>query len=115
MCHTAVSATQASSVTLQIWQHGAKENYCNFASFNTVVDTKTSIIQMGLNTLNLFKKMNLNDGKFLISQNTLAVLKGPNGKYNLHYVDVRGDFLGPPQGITPAAVIANQYEQRTYS
>ena len=26
--------------------HGAKENYCNFASFNVVVETKTSIIQM---------------------------------------------------------------------
>ena len=46
MGHTVVSATQASSVTLQILQHGAKENYCNFASFNRVVDKKTSIIQM---------------------------------------------------------------------
>ena len=36
MGHTAVSATEASSVTLQIWQHGAKGNYCNFASFSRV-------------------------------------------------------------------------------
>ena len=37
---TAVSATSASSVTLQIWQHVAKYNNCNFATFNSVVDTK---------------------------------------------------------------------------
>ena len=24
-------------------------------------------------------------------------------KYNLHYDDVRGDFLRPPHGTTPAA------------
>ena len=41
MGHTAVSATQASSVTLYIWQHGAKENYSTFETFNMVVDTKT--------------------------------------------------------------------------
>ena len=41
MGHTAVSATEASSVTLKIWQRD-KEKYCNFASFNRVVDTKTS-------------------------------------------------------------------------
>ena len=39
MDHTAVSATQASSMTLQIWQNGAKEKYCNFATFNRIVDT----------------------------------------------------------------------------
>ena len=44
--HTAVSATEASSVTRQIWQQGAKDNNCNFATFNSVVNTKTSIIQM---------------------------------------------------------------------
>ena len=32
MGHTAVSAIQASSVTLKIWQHGAKENCCNFTT-----------------------------------------------------------------------------------
>ena len=85
MGHTAVSATQASSMTLQIWQHGAKENNCNFAPFNRVVDTKTSIIQMGPNILNIVKNVNLNRNKFLISQNTLADLKGPKEKYNLHY------------------------------
>ena len=26
--------------------YGAKENYCNFATFDRVVDTKTGIIQM---------------------------------------------------------------------
>ena len=30
--HTAVSGIQASSVTLSIWQHADKENYCNFAT-----------------------------------------------------------------------------------
>ena len=37
----------SSSVTLLIWQHGAKENqlFC-FANLDRVVDTKTSIIQM---------------------------------------------------------------------
>ena len=42
MGHTAVSATYASSVTLKIWQHGAKENDSNFATFNKVVNTKTN-------------------------------------------------------------------------
>ena len=36
---TAVSATQASSVTFLIWQNGAKENDYNFASSQRVVDT----------------------------------------------------------------------------
>ena len=36
-----------------IWQHEAKENYCNLASFNKIVDTKTFIIQMGSNILNV--------------------------------------------------------------
>ena len=49
MGHTAVSAAQAASVTLSIWQHGAKENNSNFASFNSVVYAKTSKIQMGPN------------------------------------------------------------------
>ena len=26
-------------------------------------------------------------------------------KYNLHYHDVRGDFLRPPHGTTPATVL----------
>ena len=51
--HTMVSATKASIVTLYIWQHGAKENYCNFTTFNRVVDKKTSIIKMGPNILNV--------------------------------------------------------------
>ena len=41
MDHTAVSATQALSVTLNIWQHGAKENYSTFKTLNMVVNTKT--------------------------------------------------------------------------
>ena len=55
MDHTAVS-----SVTLQIWLHGAKDNYFNFATLNRAVDTKTGIIQMGSNILNVDWKMNLN-------------------------------------------------------
>ena len=34
-----------------VWQHGAEDNHCNFASFNSVVDTKTSKFQMGSNIL----------------------------------------------------------------
>ena len=45
MGHTVVSATWASSVTLYIWQNGAKEKHCKFASFNGIVDTKASIVQ----------------------------------------------------------------------
>ena len=51
--HTAVSATLASSVTLQILQHDAKENYCNFATVNRVVLTMTSTIRMGPNIINV--------------------------------------------------------------
>ena len=35
------------------WQHGAKENYCSFATFNRIVDTKIIIIQMGPNILHV--------------------------------------------------------------
>ena len=52
MGHTTVSATKASSVTLN-FHHGAEESYGNVASFNRVVDTKTSRIQMGPNALNI--------------------------------------------------------------
>ena len=45
MGHTAVSTTKVSSVTLLVWQNGAKEKYCNFSTFNMLGDTKTSIIQ----------------------------------------------------------------------
>ena len=53
MGHHTVQATQASSVDLQIWQYGAKDNIYNFASFNRVVDTKTSVIQIGPNISNV--------------------------------------------------------------
>ena len=53
MGHTAFSATQALLVTLYIWQHGAKENYSKFETFNMVVNTKTWIIQMRPNILNV--------------------------------------------------------------
>ena len=33
--------------------HGVKQNYCKFAPFNRVVDTKTIIIQMGQNISNI--------------------------------------------------------------
>ena len=46
----------------------------------------------------------------LISQNTLADLKGPNKHIICTMFDVRGDFLGPPHGTTPTAVIANKKE-----
>ena len=42
MDHTTVSETF--SVTLYIWQDGAKEKYCNFATFNRIVDIKTRLI-----------------------------------------------------------------------
>ena len=41
MGHTAVSAIEASSMTLQIWQHEARENNCNFENFNWTVNTLT--------------------------------------------------------------------------
>ena len=52
MDRTAVSATQASSVTLLIWQHGAKENYSKFGTFQKAVNTKASINQIWPNILN---------------------------------------------------------------
>ena len=54
MSHSAFSAT---SVTLEIWQNGAKVKYCNFALYNGIVDTKTSIIQTGPNILRGFKNL----------------------------------------------------------
>ena len=46
MGHTAVSANQASSVTLKISQHGAKENYKKYETFKMEVNTKTAILQI---------------------------------------------------------------------
>ena len=40
------SATEASSVTREIWQHGAKVNYWDYPNFNRIVDTKTNFIQI---------------------------------------------------------------------
>ena len=54
-----------------------------FASFNSVVDTRTSEIQMGPNILKSI--LDLTNNIFLISKNTLSDLKGPKRKYNLHY------------------------------
>ena len=85
MGHSAVSATQASSVTLKIWQHGDKENYCKFVSFNREVDTKTSKFQMGPNISHVGKKINLNQNIFSDFSEYTRGLKGPKGKYNLHY------------------------------
>ena len=72
-------------------------NYCNFASFNTEVHTKTCIIQMGPNVLYVGYKMNVNQKHFvfLISQNALADLKGPKGKNIICTMDdVRETFQG---------------------
>ena len=54
----------------QFLQNKANEIYCNFATFNRVVHTKTSIIK-------IWPNININ---FLISQNTLSDLKRPKGK-----------------------------------
>ena len=54
MGHTAVSATQASSVTFLFWQHGAKENNSKFETFKLVVNTKSCIIQMVPNHFDKF-------------------------------------------------------------
>ena len=50
----------------------------------------------------------------LISQNTLADLKGEKENIICTTDDVRGDFLGPPHGTTPAAVIANKMKLRPF-
>ena len=54
--------------------------------------------------------MNVNryNNEFLISQNTHADLKGPKENIICTMDDVRGDFVGPPHGTTPAAVIGNE-------
>ena len=60
--------------------------------------------------------MNLTNNKFLISQNILAdflrisslISKDQKENITCTMDDVRGDFLGPPHGTTPAAVIANK-------
>ena len=46
----------------------------------------------------------------MISQNILSDLKGPKENIICTMDDVRGDFLGPPHGTAPAAVIANKTE-----
>ena len=58
--HAAVSATEASSVTLQIWQHGAKTNYCSYAIFIKNVYTSSTIIEMESNVIDAGKIKNIN-------------------------------------------------------
>ena len=72
-------------MTLLIWKNEAKEKYCNFATFNKIVDTKTNIIQTETNIQKVGKKMNQTDNEFLISQDTLTDIKESKGKHNLHY------------------------------
>ena len=48
--------------------------------------------------------MSLNQSFILISQNIIAVLKGPKLNINCTMVDVWGDVLRPPHSTTPAAV-----------
>ena len=55
---------------------------------------------MGPNTVNV-------GNNFLISQNTL-ISKDQKENIICTMKDVQGDFLGPPHGTTPAAVIANK-------
>ena len=43
MDHVAVSATEASLMAL-FWQHEAKENYCNFVTFNKKDFSRQKII-----------------------------------------------------------------------
>ena len=52
--------------------------YCNFATFNRIVETKTSILVLS-EEVKYLKRWTENDNVFLISQNTLADLKGPKG------------------------------------
>ena len=56
--------------------------------------------------------MSLNQSLFLISQNSIADLKGPKQNINCTMVDVRGDVLRPPHGTTPAAVKSNKNKKR---
>ena len=76
-------------MTLKIWQHAAKENYCNFASFNRVVDTKTSIIQMGPN-ISSFGKPFLHL-QFMTANIMLFTLKENN--VGLYYIVDKTDFM----------------------
>ena len=102
MGHIAVSATWAFSGTLQIWQHGAIENYCDFVSFNRVVDTKTNP-----NGAKYIKRWLENESKPIIILKFLKIpsLISTDQKENIICTmdDVRGDFLGPPHGTAPAA------------
>lgn len=77
MDHTQVSAIKASSVTLYSWQKEASDKNCKFVSLNKTVDRKTGNNPNGAKQLNTVQKLNLNDHKFLISQNIPTDLKGP--------------------------------------
>ena len=74
MDHTAVSATQASSVTLSIWKLGAKKNNSNFASSNSVVYTKTSKSQMGPSIYSVNDVKRFIDAKIGVQNRKTAVV-----------------------------------------
>ena len=57
---------------------------------------------------NSVKMMILNISIFEILQISSLISKDQNKNIICTMDDVRGDFLGPPHGTTPAAVIANK-------
>ena len=67
---------------------------------------------------NILKRWLKNESKpiifFLISQNTLADLKGLEENIICTMDDVRGDFFGPPHGSAPAAVIGHKIKLRSF-
>ena len=66
------------------------------------------IFPKGPNNQNTVKKMNLNVKYIRTTPNIFTNLKGSKKNIICTMDDVRGDFLGPPHGTTPAAVIANK-------
>ena len=69
-----------------------KENHYNFATFNSVADTKTSKIQMGPNTLNVGKLIIY---FFLFLRISYLILIDQNENIICTVDDLRGDLLGP--------------------
>ena len=83
---------------------------CNFKNLHQCSLNQRLIFPNGQNNHNTVKKVILTYNKFEILQIFSQIPNDQKENIICTIDDVRGYFLGPPHGTTPAAVIANKIE-----
>ena len=98
--YCAISGNEPSSIALLKPVTNARLLCCNFENLYEKSKSETQ----GQTTETLLRSMFLNVSALI----TLNIFIKKNLIYTMD--NVRGDYLGPPHGTTPAAVIANKYK-----